>query len=254
MDTQLRFFKAEHFSSAHAFANAIYAASRLPQDQLVPKVRDVWADFQAFQSLLPGNNDLGLQRYFSAPSAEISDHFFKEILRTTSVDLLFGVTNGAIRALGFSLGLCVSEDENEFFKGHGPNKFLMHPAVCGFRGGVLSAGGVCFRDNHIYLQRDGDVLFADSSISERSHAIIENTSVGYFLRDNKSSQGTYVKMPTGNWLKLVPSQRVKLTHINFIRLGNAEFVFLEPRSPVGLGRVVTSAHVASDYPKVLVAV
>ncbi len=72
------------------------------------------------------------------------------------------------------------------------------------------------RDNLIIGRQEGDVIIKDDTISRRHAEIIKNNGK-YFIRDNNSTNGTYIN---NNRVNQSP-----LSNGDIIRLGNIQMMF-----------------------------
>ena len=65
---------------------------------------------------------------------------------------------------------------------------------------------------------DNDVV-VDNKLASRHHAIIQKIKDAYFLKDEKSTNGTYVngvKIPAEKYVKLNPGDKISIGNMNLV--------------------------------------
>lgn len=67
-------------------------------------------------------------------------------------------------------------------------------------------------------EQDNDVI-VDNKLASRHHALIQKIKKDYFLKDENSTNGTYIngiKIPAGKYVKLNPGDKITIGNMTFV--------------------------------------
>ncbi len=67
-------------------------------------------------------------------------------------------------------------------------------------------------------ESDNDVI-VDNKLASRHHALIQKIKNAYFIRDEESTNGTFVngiRIPAGKYVKLTPGDKITIGNMNLV--------------------------------------